>query len=294
METETIPPSIQDRQEEAKGRLDRAFRVKFNREPERAAEQTLILLAKQAVAEGQSFRWTGTADDPDLRLGLQEEEGVSLGTSNDLMNLEAEHSARAEEAISEYGKQLLTNPEEKQRGPIMPKLTHKEAMFCRFVASGLNQVTSFWKAGYTASSQASAYSCASQIAARPHVSIYLRTLKESSYLADVLTLAEKRKGLADAWRTPVGEVDENHPLAQEVTIKEYTDKEGNVTGTEKKVKMVGKLEALKLDAQLAGELKEQSAAANTFNFTMLSASMDMPEAVADAYVVENLGEALPE
>lgn len=290
MESETIPSSIQDRQEEAKSRLERAFRVKYNREPERAAEQTLILLAKQSVAEGQSFRWTGTADDPDLRLGLQEDEGTTQATSNDLMKLEAEQTARVEESLAVYGK----SPELKNVP--LPKLTDKETAFCRYVASGLNQVTAYWKAGYRASNQNSAHSCASQIAARAHVSAYLRQLREASFTANVLTLAEKRAGLADAWRTPVGQVDENHPLAQEVTIKEYTDKEGNVTGTEKKVKMVGKLEALKLDAQLAGELKESTASASvSLNLCMerLGDSDEM-KVVGSNYVLGEDQQALPE
>jgi len=109
---------------------------------------------------------------------------------------------------------------------------------------------------------------------RPYIRAYLNKLKESSYMANVLTIAEKRSDLADVWRTPIGAIDENHPFAQEVTIKTFTDKDGNHIGEEKKIKMVSKLEALKIDAQIAGELKEQVQVNNQFNFAMLGECAD--------------------
>ena len=61
---------------------------------------------------------------------------------------------------------------------------------------------------------------------------------------------ERRARLAKIVRTPVGEVDENSPLAQKLK----RDKDGNVI----EISMPDKLKALEMDAQFAGELVQRS------------------------------------
>ncbi len=267
------PTSLQD----ARSKLERAFRVKFERDPSRASEQTLILLAAPQIADGKHFRWVGTNDDPNLRFGLSEEEQANA-VNSDILAIEADETTRAEPLA------LAVQPKEPDNKEWMLKITEKEAAFCRLRATGLNQVTSYYRAGYNPSNRNSAYVCASLLEKRSRVALYLRKLKESAFLANVLSLAEKRSGLADAWRTPVGDIDENHPLAQEVIIKEFTDKNGNVTGTEKKVKMVNKIDAMRLDAQLAGELKESNLAQTNVSLTFSMDRLESPAIDVEAEV----------
>ncbi|HUD75922.1 MAG TPA: hypothetical protein VMQ76_12695 [Terracidiphilus sp.] len=68
-------------------------------------------------------------------------------------------------------------------------------------------------------------------------------LRARAGASTVLTLAEAQADLSAAWRTPVGDIDENHPLAQEVEYK---------ADGSKRVKAVPKLGALELLADLAG------------------------------------------
>lgn len=53
--------------EEAKARLERAFRVKFDREPIGEQEEILIQLAAERVAAGESFAWEGSTEAPTIR-----------------------------------------------------------------------------------------------------------------------------------------------------------------------------------------------------------------------------------
>src|ERR1044072_911050 len=87
-------------QELAKDRLERAFRVRFAREPLRATEQTLILLAADRIAAGEGFRWEGTREDPQLRFGTADEE-ESLAQESDQLALEAEDTTVAQEIVAQ-------------------------------------------------------------------------------------------------------------------------------------------------------------------------------------------------
>lgn len=73
-------------------------------------------------------------------------------------------------------------------------------------------------------------------------------LLERMTSGSILSAKERLEFLASVVRTPVGEVNEFSPLAQEVTYEE------SEKGSRTKVKMPNKLEALQLDARLRGEL----------------------------------------
>jgi hypothetical protein len=62
--------------------------------------------------------------------------------------------------------------------------------------------------------------------------------------SDLLSFRESRKFLADIVRTPVGQLDEDSPLVQELIITE----------SGKRIKMADKLRALRLDAELMHRL----------------------------------------
>lgn len=72
----------------------------------------------------------------------------------------------------------------------------------------------------------------------------------------VLTMAEKRMFLARAVRTAIGEVGPDSPLCQEYTRTQKMVGRGDeaVPWDVEKIKSVGKLEAIKIDNDMAGEL----------------------------------------
>ena len=82
----------------------------------------------------------------------------------------------------------------------------------------------------------------------PKVKQYYTSLRETAFLANVLSLAEKRSFLADIVRTPIGKVDINDKLASGVRYRD---------GEIQELKMPDKIAALRLDSQLAGELVER-------------------------------------
>jgi len=98
--------------------------------------------------------------------------------------------------------------------------------------------------------QAMASMYASALMRRQPIQEYIAELKEK--LADkaqqqrFLSLEEKRAFLAKVVRTPIGEVDEDHIIAQEVK----TGPDGRT------VKMPNKLQALELDSRLMGEFQD--------------------------------------
>lgn len=59
--------------EQAKARLERAFRVKFDREPISEQETTLIALVSERVANGEQFFWEGSTESPTLRFSQDQE-----------------------------------------------------------------------------------------------------------------------------------------------------------------------------------------------------------------------------
>jgi Terminase small subunit len=108
------------------------------------------------------------------------------------------------------------------------------------------QAQAYIEAGYKPGTQKQAHEAASKLARRPEVSKYLSELQESAYLANVLSLAEKRSFLADITRTPIGKVSLDSPLANSAR---YHD------GELVEIRMPDKIKALELDAKLAGELR---------------------------------------
>jgi hypothetical protein len=126
------------------------------------------------------------------------------------------------------------------------ELTPRQIRFCHFFSTGMPLKQSYLEAGYKdGSSDGSVMAC--RLLRRPAVKRYMKELREAAFLANVLSLGEKRSFLADVVRTPIGKIDVNHPLAQSVR---YHD--GEIV----EIKMADKLKAAELDAKLSGELSE--------------------------------------
>jgi hypothetical protein len=143
----------------------------------------------------------------------------------------------------------------------MPLLEQRRERFCQLVTSGKSDLAAYQEAYQC--DYATAQSNAWRLRENEGVVDRIQALQSRIEDKTVLTLIEKRRFLAQVVRTPIGEVDEQSPLCQEVT---YDDKGGM------KRKMVGKLEALKLDAMLAKELGDAS---TVVNVQMIALRLDM-------------------
>lgn len=90
-----------------------------------------------------------------------------------------------------------------------------------------------------------------KILSHPHVAHYVvelrKELEERSKSERFLSIEEKRAFLAKIVRTPVGDLHPDHELVQEMKI----GRDGTT------LKMPPKLQAIELDAKLAGELREK-------------------------------------
>jgi hypothetical protein len=111
---------------------------------------------------------------------------------------------------------------------------------------------------------------ASKLANRPDMKELIERLRKATWDAKSLSLSEKRAFLADVVRTPVGEVDETSPLAQEVTT------EHGEFGTKKKVKMPDKTKAIELDSKIAGDFysDREGVKINPFSCLLLVANQE--------------------
>ena len=141
-------------------------------------------------------------------------------------------------------------------------LTRREEKFCLLMVSGeMSQADAYKKAGFKTTNKASGSANANRLLKRDNVARYVlalrRQIEREAIGKTLLTTLERRQALAQIWRTPAGLVDENSPLAQSYRRRTRTVR-GEI-GEEiieeiVEVKMPDKLQALKLDAILAGEL----------------------------------------
>jgi len=144
----------------------------------------------------------------------------------------------------------------------LPNLTTKQLAYCTYRAKGENKARSYLLAGYKAVNSEQAGSAACKLESDNRVSSYISTLRESSFLKEALTLAEKRSYLARAVRCDVTSPDAD--LIQEVS------ETANEHGVSKKVKVVDKLRALELDSKIAGDFysDREPQANNPFMFVV--------------------------
>lgn len=133
----------------------------------------------------------------------------------------------------------------------MKELNDRQRMFAELVVSGMPAGRAYEQAGYK-SRGAAADVNASKLIRNPKVSKFMAELREKAMESAQMSLNEALAFLADAIRTPVGEVDENHPLCQEWVRQEVGDGGENVSTWTIRTKMVGKLEAVKQLALMMG------------------------------------------
>ncbi len=114
--------------------------------------------------------------------------------------------------------------------------------FAELVASGVPAVRAYTEAGYSNKGK-NAEANATRLMANDGVKSRIAEFRAKSSAKLELKREDLARHLMNAVRTPIGEVDENSPLAQEYTI----DREGR-----KRVKMIGKIECARLLCELMG------------------------------------------
>jgi hypothetical protein len=120
-------------------------------------------------------------------------------------------------------------------------LNSRQESFAEAIASGLPQAQAYTQAGYKP--------CpfhASRLASNGKVKSRILELRARQTAKAELTRDGLRQWLTAAIITPVAEIDENHPLCQEITT--VSRKGGSI----KRVRAVSKLEAAKQLAELCG------------------------------------------
>lgn len=141
-------------------------------------------------------------------------------------------------------------------------LTRREEKFCLLMVSGeMSQADAYKKAGFQCKNKASGSANANRLLKKDKAARYImalrRQIEREAIGKTLLTTLERRQFLAEAVRTPAGLVDENSRLAQSYRKRTRTvrgDIGEEIIEEIVEVKMPDKLQALKLDAILAGEL----------------------------------------
>lgn len=121
----------------------------------------------------------------------------------------------------------------------------QQELFCRKMAEGPYSLTSAYMQAYPDVERDSARSNVHRLIANDSIRQRIEWLKAEAARLFVVNKAEIVRDLWVAWKTPIGYIDPESPLAQEVT---YDGETGAIT----KVKMPGKSDLLKLLVQMEG------------------------------------------
>lgn len=139
-------------------------------------------------------------------------------------------------------------------------------LFCRKMAEGPYSLTSAYMQAYPDVERDSARSNVHRLIANDSIRQRIEWLKAEAARLFVVNKAEIVRDLYVAWKTPIGYVDPESPLAQEVT---YDAETGAIT----KVKMPGKTDMLKLLVQMEG-LEKPKEMNLTVNYEPPNAAME--------------------
>lgn len=142
-----------------------------------------------------------------------------------------------------------------------PLSNRKHERFALAVASGeVSQAEAYRRCVSDKGTDKSIWEAAARVSADDKVKSRIQFLRKevqkrvAEFAAgEVLTIAEKRKFLADAIRTPISEVGRHSVLCQE-----WSETDGEKSSS-RRLKMVDKLKAIQLDNDLAGDGSEAEA-----------------------------------
>jgi len=122
----------------------------------------------------------------------------------------------------------------------------RQERFCEFVASGMTGTEAYLQAGWRCNRDAARASAAETLA-KPSIKARIAEIRAKDSQKSEYKRADMVRFLVAVLQTPVGEIDANSPLAQEVT----TDTIGEAT-IRKRVKMMGKIESARLLVEMMG------------------------------------------
>lgn len=132
----------------------------------------------------------------------------------------------------------------------------KHEKFAQLVADGASALDAYKKA-YHCSMEAAAKN-AWRLRENEGVKARVSELQEKAADNTVMSIAEKRRFLAEIKRTPIGLVDEKSALCQSYEVVVMDGGDDKPSGELRKIKMPDKLKAIELDSKLAGELKDKT------------------------------------
>lgn len=216
------------------------------------ATATQVKLEKTAISRqrgGVEKRGSGHPRASDLLQKCEKVnfEGEEVDLEISIEGAEVEEKGLPERLFSGVVREEASEPADvKKPDGSKPLRNLNHERFCTLVVSGKPDSVAYREA--FGCSLESAEKNAWTLRANEGVEGRVVYLMEQVALGKVLTRQEAEEFLASVVRTPVGSVDKNSPLAQEVVYEE------NERGSRTKVKMPGKLEALKLAAEMGGYL----------------------------------------
>ncbi len=125
------------------------------------------------------------------------------------------------------------------------------AKFAALIAGGTMNQTHAYMECFPDSTYEAARANAVRLIAQDSVIKEIKRLQDLADEGNVLSIREKREFLAAAVRTPLAQIDENHPLATEMTETQ------NQWGTNTKFKAFSKEKAIELDNKMAGHYEPE-------------------------------------
>lgn len=136
--------------------------------------------------------------------------------------------------------------------------------FCQLMAKGIYSNYSCYLQVYPDSTAAAARSSSSDLLTKANIQSRIDWLRKRAAEGVIFELQDGLKFLVDVIRTPVGYLDDESPLTQEVQ-RDITGTEEEGVVTKVKIKMPGKMDAMKLMADIKGWKKSDEQNQNQTN-----------------------------
>jgi phage terminase small subunit len=130
-------------------------------------------------------------------------------------------------------------------------LNPRQERFAEFVAGGMAATVAYGKAGYSNTGR-NAEGNASALMEKHGVKQRIAELRKRAAAKAEFTRDDMVQWLVGALKTPVGEIDQNHRLAQELTTDELVVEKKGTKTIKRRVKSVGKIECARLLCDMMG------------------------------------------
>jgi len=127
-------------------------------------------------------------------------------------------------------------------------------VFAQLVASAHSNTAAYMRT-YGVASENVAAAAGSRLRSNKLVSYRIKELQAATAIGRVMDNTYRREMLFEIVDTPIGKVDENNRIAQKWKFSTRIDKESGNVIEDSEIQVPDKLAALRLDAQLAGELE---------------------------------------